>query len=118
MSLRRLLSLPGESIFALIGPLIVIGGIVFGVVTLVEVAALAVFYFILVSVFIYRSIRLRDLFSIFKETAVFSASIMIIFAVVGLYQYIVATEQLGDQLLRAIVKLNMSRNLSLMAATA
>ena len=117
MSLRRLLSLLGESIFALIGPLIVIGGIVFGVVTLVEVAALAVFYFILVSVFIYRSIRLRDLFSIFKETAVFSASIMIIFAVVGLYQYIVATEQLGDQLLRAILKLNMSRNLFLLFST-
>lgn len=117
MSLRRLLSLLGESIFALIGPLIVIGGIVFGVVTLVEVAALAVFYFIAVSVFIYRSIKLRDLFSIFKETAVFSASIMIIFAVVGLYQYIVATEQLGDQLLRAIVKLNMSRNLFLLFST-
>jgi tripartite ATP-independent transporter DctM subunit len=117
MSLRRLLSLLGESIFALIGPLIVIGGIVFGVVTLVEVAALAVFYFIAVSVFIYRSIKLRDLFSIFKETAVFSASIMIIFAVVGLYQYIVATEQLGDQLLRAIVKLNMNRNLFLLFST-
>ncbi|UCF99661.1 MAG: TRAP transporter large permease [Spirochaetaceae bacterium] len=117
MSLRRLLSLLGESIFALIGPLIVIGGIVFGVVTLVEVAALAVFYFIAVSVFIYRSIKLRDLFSIFKETAVFSASIMIIFAVVGLYQYIVATEQLGDQLLSAIVKLNMSRNLFLLFST-
>jgi tripartite ATP-independent transporter DctM subunit len=117
MSLRRLLSLLGESIFALIGPLIVIGGIVFGVVTLVEVAALAVFYFIAVSVFIYRSIKLRELFSIFKETAVFSASIMIIFAVVGLYQYIVATEQLGDQLLRAIVKLNMSRNLFLLFST-
>jgi tripartite ATP-independent transporter DctM subunit len=117
MSLRRLLSLLGESVFALIGPLIVIGGIVFGVVTLVEVAALAVFYFIAVSVFIYRSIRLRDLFSIFKETAVFSASIMIIFAVVGLYQYIVATEQLGDQLLRAILRLNMSRNLFLLFST-
>lgn len=117
MSLRRLLSLLGDSIFALIGPLIVIGGIIFGVVTLVEVAALAIFYFIVVSLFIYRSIKLRDLFPLFKETAVFSASIMIIFAVVGLYQYIVATEQLADQLLRAILKLNMSRNLFLLFST-
>ncbi len=117
MSLRRLLFLLKDSIFAIIGPLIIIGGIVFGVVTLVEVAVLAIFYFIVVSLFVYRSIKLKDLFPIFKETAVFSASIMIIFAVVGLYQYIVATEQLGDQLLRVIQSANMSKHLFLLFST-
>lgn len=117
MSLRRFASLLRDSLFALIGPLVIIAGIVFGVITLVEVAALAVFYFIVVSVFIYRSVRLRDLFSIFKETAVFSASIMIIFAVVGLYQYIVATVQLGDQLLRFIQGMQMSRGVFLLFST-
>ncbi|MEE9306928.1 MAG: TRAP transporter large permease [Spirochaetia bacterium] len=117
MSLRRLLFLLKDSIFAIIGPLIIIGGIVFGVVTLVEVAVLAIFYFIVVSLFVYRSIKLKDLFPIFKETAVFSASIMIIFAVVGLYQYIVATEQLGDQLLRVIQSASMSKHLFLLFST-
>jgi tripartite ATP-independent transporter DctM subunit len=117
MSLRHLASLLRDSVFALIGPLVIIAGIVFGVVTLVEVAVLAVFYFVVVSVLVYRSVRLKDLFSIFKETAVFSASIMIIFAVVGLFQYIVATEQLGDQLLRAIHGLRMSKNLFLLFST-
>ncbi len=117
MSLRRLLFLLKDSIFAIIGPLIIIGGIVFGVVTLVEVAVLAIFYFIVVSLFVYRSIKLKDLFPIFKEAAVFSASIMIIFAVVGIYQYIVATEQLGDQLLRVIQSANMSKHLFLLFST-
>jgi tripartite ATP-independent transporter DctM subunit len=117
MSFRRLFVLLKDSLFAIIGPLFVIGGIVFGVVTLVEVAAFAIFYFIVVSLFIYRSIRLRDLFPIFKETAVFSSSIMIIFAVVGLYQYIVATEQLGDQLLKLILSVNMNRNVFLLFTT-
>ena len=89
MSLGRLLSLLKDSIFALIGPLVIIGGIVFGVVTLVEVAVLAVF----------------------------SASIMVIFAVVGLYQYIVATEQLGDQLLIMIQRMAMGKGLFLLFST-
>jgi len=117
MSLRRLLLLLKDSIFAIIGPLIVIGGIVFGIVTLVEVAVLAIFYFIVVSLFVYRSIKIKDLFPIFKETAVFSASIMIIFAAVGIYQYIVATEQLGDQLLRVIQSANMSKHVFLLFST-
>jgi tripartite ATP-independent transporter DctM subunit len=117
MSFRRLVVLLKDSIFAIIGPLFVIGGIVFGVVTLVEVAAFAIFYFITVSLFIYRSIRLRDLFPIFRETAIFSSSIMIIFAVVGIYQYIVATEQLADQLLKIILSINMSRNVFLLFTT-
>lgn len=117
MSFRRFFILIKDSIFAIIGPLFVIGGIVFGVVTLVEVAAFAIFYFIVVSLFIYRSIRFRDLFPIFKETAIFSSSIMIIFAVVGIYQYIVATEQLADQLLKIILSVNMSRNVFLLFTT-
>ncbi len=117
MTFRRLFALLKDSIFAIIGPLFVIGGIVFGVVTLVEVAAFAIFYFIVVSLFIYRSISLRDLFPIFRETAIFSSSIMIIFAVVGIYQYIVATEQLADQLLKIILSINMSRNVFLLFTT-
>jgi len=44
---------------------------------------------------------------------VFCTSIMIIFAVVGLFQYIVASEQLGKQLYHLIVSWNMSRNMYL-----
>ncbi|MFB0506942.1 MAG: TRAP transporter large permease [Thermodesulfobacteriota bacterium] len=117
MGLWRFLSLIKDSIFAVIAPLIVIGGVVFGVVTLVEVAALAISYVMFISLFIYRSMKLKDLFPVFKETAVFSSSIMIIFAVVGLYQYIVATEQLGDQLLKVIQGMHMSKQLFLLFTT-
>jgi tripartite ATP-independent transporter DctM subunit len=117
MGLWRFLSLIKDSIFAVIAPLIVIGGVVFGVVTLVEVAALAISYVMFISLFIYRSIKLKDLFPVFKETAVFSSSIMIIFAVVGLYQYIVATEQLADQLLKVIQGMHMSKQLFLLFTT-
>ena len=117
MSVKRLLVLLKDSIFALIAPLIIITGVVFGFVTLVEVAALSIFYIILISLFIYRSVTIKDLFEVFKESAVFSSSIMIIFAVVGVYQYIVATEQLGDQLLSLIQGMNMDKNVFLLFTT-
>jgi tripartite ATP-independent transporter DctM subunit len=117
MTFGRFFSLIKDSIFALIAPMIIIAGVVFGFVTLVEVAALAILYVLVISLFVYRSITVRDLFPIFKETAVFSASIMIIFAVVGLYQYIVAVEQLGDRLLEVIQGIQMTKHVFLIFTT-
>jgi tripartite ATP-independent transporter DctM subunit len=117
MSLRRFLPLIKDSIFAIIAPLIIISGVIFGFVTLVEVAALAILYVLLISLFVYRSITVKDLFPIFKETAIFSSSIMIIFAVVGVFQYIVAVEQLGDKLLGVIQDMQMSKHVFLIFTT-
>jgi tripartite ATP-independent transporter DctM subunit len=117
MSLSHFFSLLKDSIFAIIAPLIIIAGVVFGFVTLVEVAALAILYVLFISLFIYRSITFKDLFPIFKESAIFSSSIMIIFAVVGLFQYIVAIEQLGDKLLHVIQGLHMSKHVFLIFTT-
>ena len=82
--------------------MIIVLGVVLGVVTLVEVAALAIFYILVISLFVYRSITFREIFSASARAAVFSTAIMIIFAVVGVFQYIVVQEQLGDKLQRFI----------------
>lgn len=96
-----------ENILAILAPVFVIVGVVGGFVTLVEIAAFVVAYVIVISVFAYRSLRLRELFPIFREAAVFSASIMVLFAVVGLFQYIVAAEQAADQVYALVVSLNL-----------
>ncbi len=116
-SLSRFLIVFKDTSLAVLAPVFVLAGVVFGFVTLVEIAALAILYILFLSIVVYRSITWRDLFGVFVETAVFSSSIMIIFAVVGLYQYIVASEQLGDQLLRVVESLNMSKNVFLLFTT-
>lgn len=98
LSVTVLLHLLRDTFFALIAPLIIILGVVLGIVTLVEVSVLANLYILLISLFVYKSITIRAIPKIFAKAAVFSSSIMVIFAVVGLYQYIVAYEQVGDQL--------------------
>jgi tripartite ATP-independent transporter DctM subunit len=104
-----------DTIFALLSPVIIVLGVVFGVVTLVEVAALAIFYILIISLFIYKSITIREIFESSASAAVFSAAIMIIFAVVGIYQYIVAQEQLGDKLQVLIKTMHFDRTTFLLA---
>lgn len=109
LNFRVLARLFKDTFFALIAPLIIILGVVLGVVTLVEVSILANLYILLISLFVYKSITFKDLPGIFAKAAVFSSSIMIIFAVVGLYQYIVAYEQVGDQLGVLISTLHLTK---------
>ncbi len=105
-TLHRLLQ---DTILAIIAPLIIILGIILGIVTLVEVAVLSILYILLISLFIYKSIKFKDIPRIFAKAGVFSASIMIIFAVVGIYQYIVAFEQVGVQLGNLIDLLHLGK---------
>ena len=106
-----------DTLFALITPVIIILGVVLGVVTLVEVAALAIAYILVVSLFVYRSITFKEVYSAFARSAVFSAAIMIIFAVVGVFQYITVQEQLGDQLQRFIASMHFTKVTFLIAVT-
>ena len=117
MNFKRFTSVFKDTFLAILAPAFVLCGVVFGFVTLVEVAALAIIYILFLSLVVYRSINMRLLFDVFRQTAVFSSSIMIIFAVVGLYQYIVASEQVGDQLLALVESMNMSKNVFLMFST-
>jgi tripartite ATP-independent transporter DctM subunit len=107
--LRVFFDLLKDTIFALLAPLIIILGVVLGIVTLVEVAVLANLYILFISLFVYRTMQFKEIPRIFAKAAVFSTSIMIIFAVVGLYQYIVALEQLGDKLGLLVANMNLNQ---------
>ena len=56
-----------ESFFALLSPVIILGCIYTGIASPTEAAVISVFYAFLVSLVIYRTIHLRDIWSIFVE---------------------------------------------------
>jgi C4-dicarboxylate transporter, DctM subunit len=105
--LAEFLRLLGQAFLALLAPLIIIAGVVFGVVTIVEVAFLAVFYVLLVGMLAYRTIRLRSLPGIFARAAATSVTILAIFGTVGAYSWIIANEQLGPRVAAAITALGL-----------
>ncbi len=62
-----LLGVLKESFFALLSPVIILGCIYSGVASPTEAAVISVFYALFVSFFIYKSIKLKDLWGIFVE---------------------------------------------------
>jgi len=97
-----------ESWLALLAPVIIIVGVLTGMATVTEIAMVATFYIMFIGFFVYRNLTLKGMFIAFKNTAIFSASIMALFAVAGIFSYMIAVEGLGAQLIALIEQYNMS----------
>ena len=68
---------------ALMGPVIIVGGILSGIFTATEAGAVACLYALLLGMFVYRKIKLRDLPGILIESAVMTTMVSGIIAVAG-----------------------------------
>lgn len=82
--------------WALLMPVIILGGIYGGVFTPTEAAAVAVFYALLVGVVIYREIGLRDIAHILRRSVLSSAVIMFIIANAGLFAFLITRAGVPD----------------------
>ena len=69
-----------ESFFALLSPIIILGCIYSGVASPTEVAVISVFYALILSVFIYKSIEIKEIFDVCVETIRTFAPILFILA--------------------------------------
>lgn len=97
-----------EAWLSLLAPLIIIVGVFSGMATVTEVAILATAYVLIIGTFVYKKITFKGMFKAFKNTALFSASIMALFAVAGVFSYMIAVEGLGDQLIQFIDSHNVT----------
>jgi tripartite ATP-independent transporter DctM subunit len=75
--------------WALLMPVIILGGIYGGVFTPTEASAVAVFYALIVGLVIYREIKLPDLYTILRKSVLSSAVIMFIIANAGLFAFLI-----------------------------
>ena len=82
--------------WALMMPVIILGGIYGGVFTPTEASAVAVFYALVVGLFIYREIKLRDLHRILYKSVMSSAVIMFIIANAGLFAFLITRAGVPD----------------------
>ena len=91
-----------QASWALLMPVIVLGGIYGGVFTPTEAAAVAVFYSFIVGTVIYREIGIKDIYTILRKSVISSAVIMFIIANAGLFAFLLtragAPEAIGTWL--------------------
>jgi C4-dicarboxylate transporter DctM subunit len=75
------------SIWALLAPVVILGGIYSGIFTPTEAAVVAVFYSLFVAVVIYRSVHWRDIVEMLVDAAVTSSVIMFIVVFAGIFTW-------------------------------
>lgn len=85
-----------EAGWALLMPVIILGGIYGGVFTPTEASAVAVFYALLVGMVMYGEIKARDILPILKKSVVSSAVIMFIIANAGLFAFLLTRAGVPD----------------------
>ncbi len=91
-----------EAAWGLVAPFLILGGMRAGWFTPTEAAVVAVVYGLFVGMVIYRSIGMRDLFTIFQEAAETSAVILLVVALAGIFAYALSTLGVIDPLAHAI----------------
>ena len=87
-----------SAIWAILMPVIILGGIYSGLFTPTEAAAVACVYGYFASVFIYRGIKTRDMYGIAFESVKTSAMIMFIVATANIFSFIVTRQQVPAKL--------------------
>jgi C4-dicarboxylate transporter, DctM subunit len=104
--------------WALLMPVIILGGIYGGVFTPTEASAVAVLYALIVGVVIYREIGIRDLYAILRKSVISSAVIMFIIANAGLFAFLITRAGVPDAIGRWLEAVLQSPTLFLLGVNA
>jgi tripartite ATP-independent transporter DctM subunit len=93
---------------ALALPVIILGGIAFGVFTPTEASVVAVFYALFAGKLIYRTLTWQMLPGILARSALVTASVLIIVAMSGAFAWVLTVSRVPQQLTEFIVGMNLS----------
>jgi C4-dicarboxylate transporter DctM subunit len=92
-----------DSFWALLTPVIILGGIYAGIFTPTEAAVVAVVYSLFIAMVVYRTVEFRDLVRIFVDAGVTSSVIMTIVVFAGYFSLAASTIGVIDDLTTFIV---------------
>jgi C4-dicarboxylate transporter DctM subunit len=96
-----------DAIWALLAPVVILGGIYGGAFTPTEAAGVACIYAIIVSIFIYKELAWGDLWTITVESAALIAQIMVIVAAAGAYSWLITTSGFPAKLVAFVDSLTL-----------
>ncbi|EEW57736.1 TRAP-type C4-dicarboxylate transport system, large permease component [Tritonibacter mobilis] len=95
--------------------LLIVGGIRFGVFTPTEASVIAVFYALIVGMFVYRSLKLRDLPGILLKAAMTSGAVLLILGAARAFAWVLIIEGIPQQLAGTIISWELSPIVFLLA---
>jgi C4-dicarboxylate transporter DctM subunit len=102
-SLSELARKTREGIWALLAPVVILGGIIGGVFTPTEAAAVGVLYALFVGFVIHKELRIKDMPQILLDSAGTTAIVMLMVVGAFLYSWIITVDQVPQMAARLIL---------------
>jgi C4-dicarboxylate transporter DctM subunit len=106
------------ALWALVMPVLVIGGIVSGAFTPTEAGAVAVAYALVVALFVYREMSLADVYTALRMTAESTGKVFFLIATAGLYSWLLTVNGFPELLGSALLSVTTSPTLMLLTMAA
>ena len=94
-----------EAFWALMTPVIILGGIYGSIFTPTEAAAVSVVYSFIVGVFIYKELRLRDIFGVIRSAGLTTGTVLVVLGCAAAFTKILTIGQIPQQIAGAITRL-------------
>ncbi len=99
-----------SSLLAIFMPVIILGGILGGIVTPTEAAAIAVAYALIVGGLVYRTLRLADLLAMLERTALITGVVFLIIASASILGWWMTFEQIPQKVAAGFLALSSNPN--------
>jgi tripartite ATP-independent transporter DctM subunit len=106
-----------DSILALFSPVIIVGGIVFGIVTPTEASFIAVVYSLILGVIIYRTIPIKKVSPILLKTAKLASLVLFAVGTASIYAWVLAYFNIPQFLVNVLGSLTTSPTIMLFIIT-
>ncbi|MDC7233310.1 MAG: TRAP transporter large permease [Spirochaetales bacterium] len=103
-----------DSMWALIMPVIILGGIYSGIFTPTEAGAVAAVYGLIVGLFIYKDLSFRDLPGVITDSAVSASVIMLIMATVKTFSFVLTREQIPQEIANTLLSITTNKYIILL----
>ncbi len=98
-----------DAVWGIMTPVIILGGIFSGVFTPSEAAVIAVNYALVVSLFVYRDMTLRQVFEVIGKSAITMSVVMFIIATSAVFSWILANWSIPNQIAEAVLAVSSNK---------
>lgn len=116
-TVKGILTAIWEAKWALMIPIVILGGIYGGVFTPTEAAVVAVVFGLIVSVFVYKELKFKDLPQIFVDSGLTTATVLVIVGAATAFGRLLTIEQIPNQIAQAMISVSSEPLIIMMLIT-
>ncbi|KAJ52606.1 tripartite ATP-independent transporter DctM subunit [Clostridium tetanomorphum] len=109
VTLKQALKVTLEAIPSLLLIIIVIGGIIAGIFTATEGSVVAVVYSLILSLFFYKTIKFKDLYEIFKDSAEMTGIIVFLIGVSSIMAWVMAFTGIPTAISKSLLSISSNQ---------